>query len=83
MLAESRGITKSFFRVFGIYWKKQNYASNFFRKTQKQEAQSHCNIFRQGGTEILYWTYNIWFQKRNAFLRKKIVDRDHDGMISQ
>ena len=24
----------------------------------KQEAQSHCDIFRQGGTEMIDLTYN-------------------------
>ena len=27
----------------------------------KQEAHSHWNIFRQGGTEMIDWTYNNWF----------------------
>ena len=37
----------------------------------KQEAESHCDFFRQGGTEMIDLTYNIWFWKRNASLREK------------
>ena len=27
----------------------------------KQEVQSHYDIFRQGGTETIDWTYKNWF----------------------
>ena len=37
----------------------------------KQYLQSHCNIFRPFGTEIKDFTNNIYFQRRNPFLREK------------
>ena len=37
----------------------------------KQRAQSTCNVFRHGGTEMLDWTYNNWFKKR-IFERKQL-----------
>ena len=49
----------------------------------KQEAQSQCNIFRQGGRERVFPIYNIWFHKRNPFVREKVVIGDLDGRICQ
>ena len=47
---------------------------------RQQEAQSHCNIFLKGGTEMIDWTYRNWCQK-NFFRQKKVVDGDLDGRI--
>ena len=55
--------------------------TNFFDFNEKQKAQSDSNNFRQGGTEMIYWTHNNWFWRRNPFLREKVVDGDPDGKI--
>ena len=42
----------------------------------QQEGQSHCDIFHQGGTETIGWTYNKIFTERNCFWEKIIDDGD-------
>ena len=37
----------------------QSKANGMEKRLQKE--QSHCDFFHQGGTERVYWTYNIWF----------------------
>ena len=39
----------------------------------KQEAQSHCDIFRQGGTKMIDWTYNTILKKKRIFERKELA----------
>ena len=38
---------------FRDYWR-----TNFFNYSQQEKAQSHCNFFRQGGTEMIDSKYN-------------------------
>ena len=44
---------------------------DFWRKRNQQEAELHCETFRQDGTEMIDWTNNIWFKKR-VFEQKKL-----------
>ena len=37
----------------------------------KQEAQSHCNIFRQRNVELIILTYNKWFSQK-CWLNRKL-----------
>ena len=47
----------------------------------KQEAQSHCDIFRQGCAKMVNWSYNNWFQKKKHFWEKKVANGYLDGRI--
>ena len=44
--------------IFTAPWLKMSWT------TKKQEAQSHCAIFRQSGAERIDWAYNNWFWKK-------------------